>query len=241
MTKGKIAATLVLLATVAFALAPLVRPNVAELPIPLHHLLHAMMIAGGALSGILLAGRMARERGSGTVWLVVAILAPVFAMLLMWPSAYSYLETHPYGHVVEHLGLVVLGLLTGYGGQRYAAGIGWASGIGITAMALLAIGGYGVAPTVATQTPSAQPATGALQAPNLAHGSALFAQNCAVCHGATGAGGAGPRLQNERSRKSLAQAEQWIENPSPPMPKLYPGTLSAQDVTDVAGYIETLM
>ena len=71
-------------------------------------------------------------------------------------------------------------------------------------------------------------------------GSALFAQNCAVCHGATGAGGEGPRLQNERAHKSLGQAEQWIENPAPPMPKLYPGTLSAQDVTDVAGYIETL-
>jgi mono/diheme cytochrome c family protein len=68
----------------------------------------------------------------------------------------------------------------------------------------------------------------------------VFTQNCSVCHGVAGAGGAGPSLKNERTRKSLAQVEQWVENPAPPMPKLYPGRLSAQDVADVAGYIETL-
>lgn len=239
MNKRIVAATILLVATVAFALAPLFRAAVA-IPIPVHHVLHAIMIAGAALAGILFAGSQARERRAGAPWLLVAVFAPVFAMLLMWPSEYSYFEQHRYGHVAEHLGLMFMGLLAGYGGQRYANGIGWASGIGIVAMAVLGVWGYGVAPKAMMPVAVPLPASAAIAPPNVAHGSVLFAQNCAVCHGATGAGGAGPSLHNEGVRKPLAAAETWIENPSPPMPKLYPGTLSAQDVADVAGYVETL-
>lgn len=246
MNNRTIAATIVLLATLAFALAPLVRQT-AELSIPMHHFVHAVMMAGAALAGILYAGSLARERRSGAAWLFVAVLAPLCAMLLMWPSEYSYFEQHPYGHIAEHLGLVALAFVTGYGGQRYANGIGWASGIGIVAMALLAIGGYGVGPAAAPVTPVVAPVAVApssssqpLAAPNVARGAAVFAQNCAACHGATGAGGAGPALKNERTRKSLDAVQAWIRNPAPPMPKLYPGALSAQDVADVAGFIETL-
>ncbi|HVS46111.1 MAG TPA: c-type cytochrome [Verrucomicrobiae bacterium] len=239
MNRQSIAATMILLATVAFALAPLYRSAV-DIPIPLHHVIHAVMMAGAALAGILFAGFLARERRSGAPWLVVSMFAPVFAMLLMWPSEYSYFERHPYGHIVEHLGLIFLGFVAGYGGQRYANGIGWASGIGIVAMAVLGVWGYGVEPTTVTAVAVASSASQALGAPNVTHGSALFAQNCAICHGVGGAGGEGPPLKNERVRKSLAAAERWIENPAPPMPKLYPGTLSAQDVADVASYIETL-
>jgi hypothetical protein len=128
----------ILVATLAFGLAPLYRSK-TDIPISLHHVLHAVLVAGAALAGILLAGSSAREQRSGTPWLVVATFAPVFAMLLMWPSEYSYFELHPYGHVAEHLGLIFLGCAAGYGGQRYANGIGWASGIGIVAMAVLSI------------------------------------------------------------------------------------------------------
>ncbi len=31
-----------------------------------------------------------------------------------------------------------------------------------------------------------------------------------------------------------------IEEPDPPMPKLYPSQLTAQDVDDVTAYVETL-
>ncbi|HVA26922.1 MAG TPA: c-type cytochrome [Candidatus Baltobacteraceae bacterium] len=241
MNKRSVAASIVLLATVAFALAPIFRGAV-EIPIPVHHVLHAMMIAGAALAGILFAGSLERERRAGAPWLIVAMFAPVFAMLLMWPSEYSYFETHPYGHVAEHLGLMFLGFIAGYAGQRYANGIGWAAGIGIVAMAVLGVWGYGVAPKAMAPAPATMPSTAsaAIAPPNVAHGATLFAQNCAACHGATGAGGAGPSLRNERVRKGLAAAEAWIENPAAPMPKLYPGTLSAQDVADVAGYVETL-
>ncbi len=50
----------------------------------------------------------------------------------------------------------------------------------------------------------------------------------------------GPSLKNEGTRKDLQQAIEWIKNPQPPMPKLYPSTLSAQDVRDVASYVESL-
>jgi hypothetical protein len=140
-----IPAIVILVATILFALVPLFRGRV-ELPTAQHHLVHAAMLAGAALAGILFAGESARERRSGAAWLVIAMIAPVLAMLAMWPSSYSYFETHSYGHVGEHLALIFLGFVTGYGGQRYANGIGWAAGIGIVAMALIATWGYGVGP-----------------------------------------------------------------------------------------------
>ncbi|MBD5604887.1 MAG: cytochrome c [Candidatus Eremiobacteraeota bacterium] len=73
------------------------------------------------------------------------------------------------------------------------------------------------------------------------HGEAIFSQNCSSCHGAAGAGGGiGPSLKGEKSRKNDAAAIAWIKNPQPPMPKLYPATLTESDVSDVAAYVETL-
>jgi mono/diheme cytochrome c family protein len=71
-------------------------------------------------------------------------------------------------------------------------------------------------------------------------GQTVFAQNCAGCHGATGEGGVGPSLKNEKSRKNYAAAVTWIKEPPPPMPKLYPGTLGEKDVDNVAAYVESL-
>jgi mono/diheme cytochrome c family protein len=74
-----------------------------------------------------------------------------------------------------------------------------------------------------------------------AHGQQIFNQNCSSCHGQDGAGGGvGPPLKDEKSRKNFKGAVAWIENPKPPMPKLYPQPLSETDVADVAAYIETL-
>ncbi len=72
-------------------------------------------------------------------------------------------------------------------------------------------------------------------------GRALFAANCAACHGAGGLGGpVGPSLHNEKTRKSLQETQAWIKDPQPPMPKLYPGSLSGADVGDLAAYVQTL-
>lgn len=77
--------------------------------------------------------------------------------------------------------------------------------------------------------------------PSAARGRAIFSDNCAVCHGADGQGNQlGPALRAERARRSNAQIAAAILDPSPPMPKLSPAQLSAQDVADVTAYVETL-
>lgn len=227
--------------TIIFGLAPLVL-GAEDLPTAEHHLFHAILLVGASVAGVLCV-TSARRVGTGAVgWLLLALLSPVVVMLLMWPSEYTYFETHRFGHALEHMGIIAFGFAAGFAGQRFAAGIGWAASISVVAMALLSVWGYGVSPAATTVAAVATTATAPVAngAPNLTHGASLFKQNCAACHGATGEGGVGPSLENESSRKSLTAAETWIEHPAPPMPTLYPSTLSAQDVVDVAGYVETL-
>ena len=72
-------------------------------------------------------------------------------------------------------------------------------------------------------------------------GAQLFARNCSVCHDSSAdASRIGPPLVNEGHKRTLAQIVRAIEEPDPPMPKLYPGTLSEQDVRDIAAYVKTL-
>jgi ubiquinol-cytochrome c reductase cytochrome c subunit len=104
------------------------------------------------------------------------------------------------------------------------------------------------APAAATEAPAAATAIPAASATSsqgplgdAAHGAAVFTQNCASCHGAAGIGGGiGATLKDEKSRKDFKAAVAWIENPKPPMPKLYPESLTEKDVDDVAAYVETL-
>lgn len=233
----------VLALTIIFALAPAYRAE-AEFPTRIHHLLHAVILIGAALSGLLIARRSPAPLTQRALWLVVSIIAPLIAMFLMWPSEYSPLDKLPAAHSFEHLGLALFGFLTAYAGQQYAYGVGTAMALSLWAMAFLAAWGFGVSP------PLRVPAAPAAAAPhnaqtknataNAAHGKEIFAQNCSSCHGAKGQGGMGPSLVNEASRKNTQQAITWIENPSPPMPTLYPSALSAQDVRDVAAYVESL-
>lgn len=246
MRSQRTAAAAILACAILLALAPLAIRGI-DLPIPQHHLMHALIIALAIASALLFA-TPSRDTSAGHYgWLLVVILAPVATMVLMWPSEYSWFELHPAGHAIEHLALVALGFATGYAGQRYAAGIGWASGIVLFCMALVAALGYGVAPAATTPTASNVPEKTAARVASVAEDSAavargakIFSQNCAVCHGVAGAGGDGPSLKGENQRKNFQQAQQWIMNPLPPMPKLYPGPLNRADVRDVAAYLETL-
>ena len=53
------------------------------------------------------------------------------------------------------------------------------------------------------------------------NGAALFARNCAACHGAQGTGGPiGPALTGEHHRADFTRVMAQIEDPVPPMPKL---------------------
>lgn len=73
-------------------------------------------------------------------------------------------------------------------------------------------------------------------------GRMLFAARCATCHGATGVegGSMGISLRNESSRMNYAATVSWIEDPAPPMPKLYPKFLTGPQVRDVAKYVQSL-
>ncbi|MBC5810418.1 MAG: cytochrome c [Candidatus Eremiobacteraeota bacterium] len=76
---------------------------------------------------------------------------------------------------------------------------------------------------------------------DLSRGAKVFAANCASCHGATGReGGVGPSLTHENRKMNAESMIAWVENPQPPMPKLYPSALSDQDVADVAAYVGSL-
>jgi mono/diheme cytochrome c family protein len=102
------------------------------------------------------------------------------------------------------------------------------------------------ASTVAVGAPTPVSAASAAAQPNSsgtgdsAHGHQVYTTNCAACHGANAQGGIGPALRGEKARKDTAAAIAWIENPKPPMPKLYPSVLSEKDVDDVAAYVESL-
>jgi alcohol dehydrogenase (cytochrome c) len=95
--------------------------------------------------------------------------------------------------------------------------------IGVPTIIILALDG-------ATRRPHAD---------RIEHGWLLFAQNCAGCHGASGEGGSGKSLRNLAARRSVKSTIQWIENPTPPMPKLFPSPLSERDVRDVAVYLRS--
>ncbi len=102
--------------------------------------------------------------------------------------------------------------------------------------------------TTATATAPAASASAARPAAavvsgDAVHGKAIFAANCAECHGVGGAGTKGgvfPVLIGEHKKKNMAATVAWIKNPQPPMPKYYPGTLSEKEVVDVAAYVQAL-
>ena len=72
-------------------------------------------------------------------------------------------------------------------------------------------------------------------------GAALFASNCESCHGAQGAGGGvGPSLWAESRRMGFGTLVSWIEDPEPPMPRLFPSALTDAQVRDIAAYVESL-
>lgn len=94
------------------------------------------------------------------------------------------------------------------------------------------------ADSIALLNNGAPPAPQAAMAPG--HGASIYAANCAACHGPTGEGGVGPALMGISSRRPTADIEARIREPSGIMPKLFPNTLSAADVRDVARYVASM-
>jgi cytochrome c oxidase cbb3-type subunit 3 len=75
---------------------------------------------------------------------------------------------------------------------------------------------------------------------NASHGKQLFAEHCALCHGANAEGAVGPSLKDEAKRKKPEQIRAQIMNPEPPMAKLYPSVLSEKDVDDLVAFVVKL-
>lgn len=213
-----------------------------DIAIPAHHFDHAALMLLGAVAALCLYRRRSGTAESAA-WIWPALVVPLVAMVLMAPNLYAMIDRTPFVHSFDHVLFVLAGAVTAYAGQRYVNGVGWATTIFLELMAVAAVFGYGVAPPVASAPEPAQASAASTlpqTPPDLAHGKVLFAQDCASCHGASGGGGMGPSLRNERVRKNAAAAAAWIKKPAPPMPGLYPSVLNDKDVRDVAAFVETL-
>ena len=92
-----------------------------------------------------------------------------------------------------------------------------------------------LAPTVAGGPPIPQ----VIANGDLAHGRALFSQNCQQCHGLAGEGGDLGALDWAPSleRTSIAQVAEAIRVGPEQMPIFGEGQLSANDLDDVASYV----
>ncbi|MBS1846083.1 MAG: PQQ-binding-like beta-propeller repeat protein [Actinobacteria bacterium] len=74
-------------------------------------------------------------------------------------------------------------------------------------------------------------------APNAEAGKEVFAENCSVCHGATGHGGnGGPDLTTMPKAKEQKGAEEQVTNGGGGMPA-FKGQLSEEEIKNVAGYV----
>jgi heme/copper-type cytochrome/quinol oxidase subunit 2/mono/diheme cytochrome c family protein len=68
-------------------------------------------------------------------------------------------------------------------------------------------------------------------------GESVFAENCSVCHGATGHGGnGGPDLTTMPKAQEVASAEEQVTNGGGGMPP-FAGTLSEEEISNVATYV----
>lgn len=85
-----------------------------------------------------------------------------------------------------------------------------------------------------------QPGSAALVPADARRGRAVFATTCSLCHGARGTGGTGPSLTGVAGRLTAEQVEGQIRNPRGTMPRLYPGTLTDQDLLDVTAFVRGL-
>jgi alcohol dehydrogenase (cytochrome c) len=70
-------------------------------------------------------------------------------------------------------------------------------------------------------------------------GLVLFFQNCLQCHGPGGAGGSAPPLLRQSQLADPEALKHFLATVPPPMPRLYPGVLTDDEVELIAGYLKT--
>lgn len=123
----------------------------ADRDVRLHHLLHAAIIAAGALLGRLAAARWghgartagadpaSRARPAAWRWAVVS-LGPLVLMAAMVPATSTFVDQHIGLHVAEHLGLLVAAAAIAAVGARLAPSVGWLVACSLPLMAALFAG-----------------------------------------------------------------------------------------------------
>jgi PQQ-dependent dehydrogenase (methanol/ethanol family) len=124
------------------------------------------------------------------------------------------------------------------GGRQYLA---FASGnvsrvtfgeLGLPSIVIMALGAN------STHASMSIPAAAATGHPNPAHGRSVYKRVCSSCHGVQGDLVAGHNLATIKDRRDFPATVELIKSPVAPMPKLYPGVLSEQDVLNVAAYLQ---
>lgn len=138
-------------------------------------------------------------------------------------------------HKARAGGAMAGGLVTyDIGGRQYVA---FAAGN----ISRNAFGDLGLPSVVIMTLNPKQPATAidatAGTASGKASGRRLYGQVCASCHGDDGNFIADHKLGNLAARRDLASTIEYVRNPKPPMPKLFPELLSEQNVVDVSTWI----
>lgn len=108
-----VAATVVFLGSFAPPITEAVESSVRY-----HHLQHAAQFLVGMLVGVALASlpsvfsRLRRHPNAG---IAAVIGAPVVMLLVMLPSIYESFETNDFVHLLYHVGMTLLGVVTGLG------------------------------------------------------------------------------------------------------------------------------
>ncbi len=173
--------------------------------IPIHHLLHADMAAGAGMLAMALAACLPSRERERSGWVLPAVLAPAVGLLLMWPSEYAYLMSHPWLHVLDHLGIAVCSVLAVFAAQAYVRGLGWPMLVLLVGMDAAAAGGFGVSPGnreallsspafAATENTVAGPSQAA--SPEALGKQLSQSLGCIACHRMDGIKGVGPSWIN---------------------------------------------
>jgi alcohol dehydrogenase (cytochrome c) len=102
-------------------------------------------------------------------------------------------------------------------------------------------GDVGIPSVIIYSLTLAAAASASVVAGDAAVGAQSYSHLCSSCHGPSGEGGAGPKLQGIAARMSYQETVALIKSPaSASMPSMYPSLLSDQDVNNISTFIRTL-
>ena len=90
--------------------------DATESSVRYHHLQHAAQFLVGLLVGAAVASTpavFARLRGLTSLGIALVVVAPAVMLLVMLPSIYGSVESSDWLHLLYHVGITALGVLTG--------------------------------------------------------------------------------------------------------------------------------